>query len=107
MIYKNKWLSVTPEQATHFTKFRKKKHKICTCYMFTPLAFFKLPLPLQTCFVYSGLYLCNFDLAKSPDKDVVRTDRNMSYFQNIEGENLLMVNDILITYSFFNFDLGN
>jgi len=40
------------------------------------------------------------------DKDVVRTDRTTAFFQDLEGPNLRQLNDILVTYTFFNFDLG-
>jgi len=37
-------------------------------------------------------------------KDTVRTDRNLDYFN--QEENLQKITDILLTYSFYNFDLG-
>lgn len=40
------------------------------------------------------------------DKDVVRTDRTTAFFQDLAGPNLRQLNDILVTYTFFNFDLG-
>ncbi|KAL6072267.1 RabGAP/TBC domain-containing protein [Balamuthia mandrillaris] len=38
-------------------------------------------------------------------KDVVRTDRNLEFYSE-SNENLKLINDILLTYSFFHFDLG-
>jgi hypothetical protein len=39
-------------------------------------------------------------------KDVVRTDRHLEAFADTESAHLSRLNDILLTYSFFNFDLG-
>ncbi|KAK8926219.1 hypothetical protein KSP39_PZI018201 [Platanthera zijinensis] len=40
------------------------------------------------------------------DKDVVRTDRSVSYFEGDDNPNVAVLRDILLTYSFYNFDLG-
>ena len=40
------------------------------------------------------------------EKDVVRTDRQHPYYEHENGHHLVMLNDILVTYTFFNFDLG-
>ncbi|CAI5946388.1 unnamed protein product [Closterium sp. NIES-65] len=40
------------------------------------------------------------------DKDVVRTDRHLPFFAGEGNENLERVRRILITYAFYNFDLG-
>lgn len=40
------------------------------------------------------------------EKDVVRTDRALSYFEEDDNPRLKLLHDILLTYSFFNFDLG-
>ncbi len=39
------------------------------------------------------------------EKDVVRTDRHLAFFRE-DGPHLVQLNDILLTYTFFNFDLG-
>lgn len=67
-MYKTQWESITPEQESHHSIFRERKHAI--------------------------------------DKDVVRTDRTTAFFQDLAGPNLRQLNDILVTYTFFNFDLG-
>lgn len=36
----------------------------------------------------------------------MRTDRNTEFFTDLEGPQLRQLNDILVTYTFFNFDLG-
>ncbi|XP_073283363.1 LOW QUALITY PROTEIN: uncharacterized protein [Primulina huaijiensis] len=40
------------------------------------------------------------------DKDVVRTDRSLSFYDGDDNSNVYMLRDILLTYSFYNFDLG-
>uniref|UniRef100_J3LGD0 TBC1 domain family member 15 n=2 Tax=Oryza brachyantha TaxID=4533 RepID=J3LGD0_ORYBR len=40
------------------------------------------------------------------DKDVVRTDRSVSYYEGDDNQNVVVLRDILLTYSFYNFDLG-
>lgn len=40
------------------------------------------------------------------DKDVVRTDRTLPFYEGDENPNVEKLRDILITYSFYNFDLG-
>ncbi|KAI4376679.1 hypothetical protein MLD38_014415 [Melastoma candidum] len=40
------------------------------------------------------------------DKDVVRTDRSISFYEGDDNPNVNLLGDILLTYSFYNFDLG-
>ncbi|KAA8535146.1 hypothetical protein F0562_030149 [Nyssa sinensis] len=40
------------------------------------------------------------------DKDVVRTDRSLSFYDGDDNPNVDLLRDILLTYSFYNFDLG-
>ncbi|XXG52174.1 hypothetical protein AAC387_Pa03g0553 [Persea americana] len=40
------------------------------------------------------------------DKDVVRTDRSISFYDGDDNPNVTLLRDILLTYSFYNFDLG-
>lgn len=40
------------------------------------------------------------------DKDVVRTDRSVAFFDGDDNPNVHLLRDILLTYSFYNFDLG-
>ncbi|KAL6226288.1 hypothetical protein ACLB2K_000251 [Fragaria x ananassa] len=40
------------------------------------------------------------------DKDVVRTDRSISFYDGDDNPNVNLLHDILLTYSFYNFDLG-
>ncbi|KAG6739986.1 hypothetical protein POTOM_057618 [Populus tomentosa] len=40
------------------------------------------------------------------DKDVVRTDRTLSFYEGDDNANVNILRDILLTYSFYNFDLG-
>ncbi|BFZ25230.1 hypothetical protein BsWGS_28269 [Bradybaena similaris] len=40
------------------------------------------------------------------DKDVMRTDRNQKFFSGDKNSNLQVLYDILMTYGFYNFDLG-
>ncbi|KAL0382891.1 UNVERIFIED_CONTAM: TBC1 domain family member 15, partial [Sesamum calycinum] len=40
------------------------------------------------------------------DKDVVRTDRSLSFYDGDDNPNVYLLRDILLTYSFYNFDLG-
>lgn len=40
------------------------------------------------------------------EKDVVRTDRTVSYFDGDDNPLVTKLHDILLTYSFYNFDLG-
>nr|XP_043628158.1 TBC1 domain family member 15 [Erigeron canadensis] len=40
------------------------------------------------------------------EKDVVRTDRSMSFYEGDDNPNVRLMHDILLSYSFYNFDLG-
>ncbi|XP_076929727.1 uncharacterized protein LOC143594262 isoform X2 [Bidens hawaiensis] len=40
------------------------------------------------------------------EKDVVRTDRSLSFYEGDDNPNVRLMHDILLTYSFYNFDLG-
>lgn len=40
------------------------------------------------------------------EKDVNRTDRNLEFYAGDNNPNLQMLNDILMTYVMYNFDLG-
>ncbi|CAN4096548.1 unnamed protein product [Withania somnifera] len=40
------------------------------------------------------------------EKDVVRTDRSISFYDGDDSPNIKCLRDILLTYSFYNFDLG-
>ncbi|TYI16826.1 hypothetical protein ES332_A08G281200v1 [Gossypium tomentosum] len=40
------------------------------------------------------------------EKDVVRTDRSLSFYDGDDNPNVNLLRDILLTYSFYNFDLG-
>jgi len=36
----------------------------------------------------------------------VRTDRSVPYYEGDDNQNVVVLRDILLTYSFYNFDLG-
>ena len=36
----------------------------------------------------------------------VRTDRSVPYYEGDDNRNVVVLRDILLTYSFYNFDLG-
>ncbi|KAL9326192.1 hypothetical protein ACSQ67_006837 [Phaseolus vulgaris] len=40
------------------------------------------------------------------EKDVVRTDRSLPFYEGDDNPNVNILRDILLTYSFYNFDLG-
>ncbi|OIT07296.1 galacturonosyltransferase 8 [Nicotiana attenuata] len=40
------------------------------------------------------------------EKDVVRTDRSIPFYEGDDNSNVKCLRDILLTYSFYNFDLG-
>ncbi|KAL2465523.1 RabGAP/TBC domain-containing protein [Abeliophyllum distichum] len=40
------------------------------------------------------------------EKDVVRTDRSLSFYDGDDNPNVYLLRDILLSYSFYNFDLG-
>ena len=40
------------------------------------------------------------------EKDVQRTDRELAFFAGAENPNLRVLQDVLLTYAMFNFDLG-
>ncbi|KAG6769325.1 hypothetical protein POTOM_024955 [Populus tomentosa] len=75
----------------------------------------KFPLRLNTCLV-SLLQSISTEQAKRftkfrerkglIDKDVVRTDRALSFYDGDDNPNVNILRDILLTYSFYNFDLG-
>jgi len=72
------------DQEARFAKFRDRKHRIGIQT--------KMSLLLEL----TGLIA----------KDVVRTDRHLEYFKEPDSDALKKLSDILITYSFYNFDLG-
>ena len=72
------------DQEARFAKFRDRKHRIGIQN--------KMSLLLEL----TGLIA----------KDVVRTDRHLEYFKEPDSDALKKLSDILITYSFYNFDLG-
>jgi len=53
---------------------------------------------------------CHFSRLKNRmhgiEKDVTRTDRKIEYYASENNPNLTKLNDILVTYTLFNFDLG-
>lgn len=40
------------------------------------------------------------------EKDVLRTDRSFDHYSGQDNKNLKVLNDILMTYVMYNFDLG-
>lgn len=40
------------------------------------------------------------------EKDVVRTDRSLEFYAGDDNPNVMLLRDVLLTYSFYNFDLG-
>ncbi|KAI3754365.1 hypothetical protein L1987_54147 [Smallanthus sonchifolius] len=40
------------------------------------------------------------------EKDVVRTDRSLAFYEGDDNPDVRLMHDILLTYSFYNFDLG-
>ncbi|KAL8152568.1 hypothetical protein V2J09_010328 [Rumex salicifolius] len=40
------------------------------------------------------------------EKDVVRTDRSLPFYEGENNPNVNLLHDVLLTYSFYNFDLG-
>ncbi|KAA8522997.1 hypothetical protein F0562_009420 [Nyssa sinensis] len=40
------------------------------------------------------------------EKDVVRTDRSLSFYDGDDNSNVNLLRNVLLTYSFYNFDLG-
>jgi hypothetical protein len=49
---------------------------------------------------------CNWIFAFLIEKDVLRTDRCLPFFKDVEGRGLILLKDILVTYGMYNFDLG-
>lgn len=46
------------------------------------------------------------DAHRLSERDVIRTDRNTPFFEGDENPNLKRLNDILVTYAVFNWDIG-
>lgn len=90
------WTSITPQQEAYFGKFRERKNRIgtphflcfCSCSLFV----------LALCFVRG--------LINPTDKDVWRTDRTQELFQADNSPMSALLRDLLITYSFYDFDIG-
>jgi hypothetical protein len=80
--YKLQWTSVTQEQLSHWSKMKDKQSRIGA------LALFLL-----------SIYI-------AAERDVVRTDRHTDFFAGDNNPNLKKLNDILLTYSVFNWDIG-
>jgi hypothetical protein len=95
-MYKTQWESITPEQESHHSIFRERKHAIGMACVLAPRGV------VRAIATYAAPPLCR----ALADKDVVRTDRTTAFFQDLAGPNLRQLNDILVTYTFFNFDLG-
>lgn len=47
--------------------------------------------------------MCLFGFA---ERDVSRTDRNNKFYEGNENPGLVLLNDVLMTYCMYNFDLG-
>lgn len=63
--------------------------------------------PPDPCFVFQAKKFAKFRERKSRvDKDVVRTDRTLPFYEGDDNPNVDILRNILITYSFYNFDLG-
>ncbi|EPS72189.1 hypothetical protein M569_02569, partial [Genlisea aurea] len=40
------------------------------------------------------------------EKDMLRTDRSLPFYDEDDNPNVNLLHDVLLTYSFYNFDLG-
>ena len=84
---KQQWQAFTPHQENHFMRWRETKRLISTFHVFLSLSKFTV------CFFFS-------------DKDVLRTDRDYPAFTSISCPKMQQMEDILRTYTMYNFDLG-
>lgn len=102
-VYKHQWQSITPVQEARFHKFRDRRHRIGN------VAFLCIPILalLMRCFCLFLLRqtIC-LPLYFHAEKDVFRTDRHVPLFAEEGCPALTNLSDILLTYAFYNFDLG-
>ncbi|XP_074269149.1 uncharacterized protein LOC141592405 isoform X2 [Silene latifolia] len=76
------------------------------CVVLTPFTSHGI-LPGQSIFPEQAKYFTKFRERKGLiEKDVVRTDRSFSFYDGDDNPNVDLLYDILLTYSFYNFDLG-
>ena len=54
---------------------------------------------------YNKVFLCR-DQKSLIEKDVNRTDRKRAFYEGNENISLKLLNDVLVTYVMYNFDLG-
>ena len=93
---KRQWQSILPEQEAFFSKFRDRRHRIgarlvpvrCGC---------------RARFLLLTRHVCG---PACTEKDVVRTDRSEPIFRDEMGVDMNKLREILLTYTFYNFDLG-
>ncbi|VDN04437.1 unnamed protein product [Thelazia callipaeda] len=88
---KLQWKTINEDQESRFSEFAARKALIgVRCISNSSTFFIKL-------YVYLNLL---------PEKDVSRTDRTHAFFGGNNNSNLMLLNDILMTYCMYNFDLG-
>lgn len=100
--------TISAEQGKKFTKYRERKGlidkdvvlKLRWCA--TPFTFNKFLKQAVIVFfeLFNPLISCFCSCFK------VRTDRLLSFYEGDDNLNVKLLRDILLTYSFYNFDLG-
>ena len=92
--------SISPDQAKRFTKFRERKgliDKDVVEWTFTFLIKSMFSQDDWWCILSDGVLSHSFQ---------VRTDRSLLFYDGDDNPNVYIMRDILLTYSFYNFDLG-
>ena len=92
---KLQWKTISPEQERRFALIRERKNLIGILI----ICLSKICGSIISC---NGFCDCVF-----AEKDVNRTDRTHEYFKGENNPSLTRLNDILMTYCMYNFDLGS
>lgn len=95
--------SISAEQAKRFTKFRERKGLIDKDVVPKDRPYLSQWSSLNLFFVLEFLFLTSLCLCNCFK---VRTDRSLSFYEGDDNPNVNVLRDILLTYSFYNFDLG-
>jgi hypothetical protein len=93
--------SISATQAKRFTKFRERKGLIDKDVVWISVFLSSL---LAFLFVFLHYTILAYTVIIFLIK--VRTDRSVPYYEGDDNQNVVVLRDILLTYSFYNFDLG-
>ncbi|VDO68511.1 unnamed protein product [Heligmosomoides polygyrus] len=115
---KAQWLSISEDQESRFFSYSQRKGLVgelyCAvwkrCRWIASKCRYILIIKLYLIRIHFFSMCSRFSIILttflSLEKDVARTDRSMEFFSGDENPNLAMLQNILMTYVMYNFDLG-